>query len=134
MLSLDSIARALGGEVRGNKVRAPGPGHSSADRSMTVWLTDDGSDITVDSFADDGKLLCKDYARSKIGLPPWEPKASNAEASIETMSARARNRRPRDANPAPDVTANDDTAEAIVTPIPLDKQPRHFRSAKLGER
>ncbi|NKR04594.1 hypothetical protein GUJ75_25440, partial len=125
MLSLDGIARALGGEVRGNKVRAPGPGHSPADRSLTVWLTDDGSDITVDSFANDGKLLCKDYARSKIGLPPWEPKSANDDSSIKRMSARVRKDSAQAAKPEP---ADEPVAETIVLPIPAEKRPGHFRS------
>jgi len=131
MLSLDSIARALGGEVRGNKVRAPGPGHSSADRSLTVWLTDDGSDITVDSFADDGKLLCKDYARSKIGLPPWEPKSANDDSTIKRMSARAHKQDP--GGTAKSAPASESASESIVLPIPAGKRPGHFRSTKLGE-
>jgi hypothetical protein len=31
-----TIARALGGEVRNGEVLAPGPGHSAADRSLSV--------------------------------------------------------------------------------------------------
>ena len=39
-LSLPHIARALGGEITGNNVSAPGPGHSPADRSLSVTLSD----------------------------------------------------------------------------------------------
>ena len=35
---LRAIAHALGGEVGGGQVLAPGPGHSSADRSLAVRL------------------------------------------------------------------------------------------------
>src|SRR5437588_486560 len=51
-LDLRSIARALGGEVSGTQVRAPGPQHSAADRSLSVTLDDkaDGGFI-VHSFA-----------------------------------------------------------------------------------
>ena len=34
-LSLPQIANALGGEITGNNVRAPGPSHSPADRSLS---------------------------------------------------------------------------------------------------
>jgi hypothetical protein len=37
-LTLSQIAHALGGEVRGNQVLAPGPGHSSKDRSLSIKL------------------------------------------------------------------------------------------------
>src|SRR5262249_10164523 len=74
MLSLDTIARALGGEVVGNKeVHAPGPGHSAKDRSLTVIINDAGDDIIVHSFASDDDLQAKDYVRRAIGLPEWKP-------------------------------------------------------------
>ena len=38
-LTLQEIARVLGGEVRGNQVLAPGPGHSPQDRSLAVKLS-----------------------------------------------------------------------------------------------
>jgi hypothetical protein len=34
VLDLRSIARALGGEISGNQVLAPGPGHGPRDRSL----------------------------------------------------------------------------------------------------
>jgi hypothetical protein len=34
--SIDKIATALGGEVSAGQVFAPGPGHSPADRSLSV--------------------------------------------------------------------------------------------------
>ena len=93
MLSLDSIARALGGEVRKGQVRAPGPGHSASDRSLSVRLTKDGQDIVVNSFADDDWVACRDYVRQRAGLPEWKPTATTAETIVERMSARARRAR-----------------------------------------
>ena len=35
-MDLQAAARALGGEVRGGEILAPGPNHSPADRSLAV--------------------------------------------------------------------------------------------------
>ena len=36
--SLQTVAKALGGEISGGQVLAPGPGHSPKDRSLSVKL------------------------------------------------------------------------------------------------
>jgi putative DNA primase/helicase len=65
------IAMALGGEVVSfNRVAAPGPGHSSKDRSLSVLIT--GSDFIVHSFAGDDWRVCKDYVCSRLGRPPFD--------------------------------------------------------------
>ena len=72
MLTPQQIARALGGEVSGNQVRAPGPGHSSKDRSLSIKLDASASGgFLVHSFADDDPLRCKDYVRERLDLAPW---------------------------------------------------------------
>jgi hypothetical protein len=76
MLSLQQLAAALGGEVSGNQVRAPGPGHRPIDRSMCVWLTADG--YKVHSFAGDDWKACRDHVDERIGAPKWEPTKSTA--------------------------------------------------------
>ena len=40
--TLQSWARALGGEVSGGQVLCPGPGHSAKDRSLSVKIGEDG--------------------------------------------------------------------------------------------
>jgi hypothetical protein len=67
------LARALGGEVSNrNSVRAPGPGHSPADRSLSVKLDPGAPDgFVVNSFAGDDPIVCKDYVREKCGLPEF---------------------------------------------------------------
>lgn len=76
-MTLQQIARALGGEVCGNQVRAPGPGHSPKDRSLSIKLDASAPDgFLVHSFADDEPIRCKDYVREKLGLPPWNRNAS----------------------------------------------------------
>jgi RecA-family ATPase len=68
-LSLKQIAAALNGEIRGGEVRAPGPGHSHKDRSLSVRLKEGGDDIIVHSFSPaDNDLDCLKWAREKCGI------------------------------------------------------------------
>jgi Toprim domain len=71
-MNLAAVAAVLGGEVVGRQVLAPGPGHSPRDRSLSVRFTS-GDEFVVHSFAGDDPIACKDYVRSKLGLPQWEP-------------------------------------------------------------
>lgn len=65
-------ARLLRGELdTAGVISCPGPGHSSADRSLRVWLTEDGP--RVHSFAGDDPLLCRDHVCHALGLAPWQP-------------------------------------------------------------
>ena len=73
-LDLRAIARALGGEVSGQRVLAPGPQHSPKDRSLCVSLAPAmPSSFLVHSFAGDDPIQCKDYVRARLGLPSWQP-------------------------------------------------------------
>jgi hypothetical protein len=73
MMSLQEIARAMGGVVSAGGVNAPGPGHKPSDRSLRIFL-DNGPDVVrVHSFANDDPTACKDYVRQKLGLPAWQP-------------------------------------------------------------
>jgi hypothetical protein len=72
-LSLRDLARALGGEVCGGQVRAPGPGHGPLDRSMSVRLSSAASDgFVVNSFASDDWRTCRDHVRERLGLDRWK--------------------------------------------------------------
>src|SRR5262245_44589261 len=69
-----SLARALGGEARGNEIRCPGPGHSAEDRSLCVKVDPGAPDgFVVYSFAGDDPIVCRDYVRAKAGLDPFKP-------------------------------------------------------------
>jgi putative DNA primase/helicase len=73
-LSLQSVARPLGGEVSGRRVLAPGPGHSPKDRSLAISINNDAPDgFVLHSFANDHWKDCRDYVRQKLNLPDWEP-------------------------------------------------------------
>ena len=82
-LNLTQIAHALGGEVSGRQVLAPGPEHSPKDRSLSVKLGDTGEPV-VHSFAGDDPLKCKDYVREKLGLPAWQPQRGKSREPIAT--------------------------------------------------
>jgi putative DNA primase/helicase len=72
--TLTEIAKALGGEVSGKSVMAPGPGHSAHDRSLSVTLSADAADgFVVHSHAGDDWRTCRDYVRSRVRLPAFEP-------------------------------------------------------------
>ena len=71
-LSLQSVARALGGVVRNGEVRAPGPGHSPKDRSLSVKLDPAApGGFVVHSFAGDDPLGARDYVRERCGSPAF---------------------------------------------------------------
>jgi hypothetical protein len=76
MLTLPSIARIaelLGGDVSGSQVLCPGPGHSVGDRSLSIKVDSGASDgFVLHSFAGDDAIVCRDYVRERLGLPPFE--------------------------------------------------------------
>jgi hypothetical protein len=81
-MNLRAVASALGGEVCGGQVIAPGPGHSPKDRSLAVRPSPDAPDgFVVHSHAGDDPLKCKDYVRAKIGAEPFKGNGSKAGAT-----------------------------------------------------
>jgi hypothetical protein len=76
MIDSRNLASALGGEISGQQILAPGPGHSPSDRSLSVKLDTSAPDgFVVHSFANDDPIECRDYVRAKAGLPPFKPNA-----------------------------------------------------------
>jgi putative DNA primase/helicase len=73
MIDLRTIAAALGGEVCGQQVLAPGPGHSPRDRSLSVTLSPTGDGFLCYSHAGDDWQVCRDHVRTRLGLPRWRP-------------------------------------------------------------
>jgi hypothetical protein len=79
MLSLAQIAQALGGEVSGRQVLAPAPGHSPADRGMSIKVSADAPDgFLVNLFNEGDPIAAKDYVRGKLGMEPWKPTTGRA--------------------------------------------------------
>jgi hypothetical protein len=68
-MNMQALARSLGGDVVGSgRVLAPGPGHSPADRSLSVLITDTAPDgFVVSSFAGDDWRECRDHVIERLG-------------------------------------------------------------------
>lgn len=77
MMDIRHIARMLGGDVVGRRsVIAPGPGHSAADRSLSINFSPSsaGRDgFVVFSHAGDDPIVCRDYVRDRLQLGDWLP-------------------------------------------------------------
>ena len=91
MLDPRAVARALGGDVSGCDVIAPGPGHSRADRSLSIKIDPNGPDgFLCHSFAGDDYRRCRDYVRYVLGLGACERRrAPPALCSLERPITRA---------------------------------------------
>jgi putative DNA primase/helicase len=65
-----TIARVLRGDVAGRDcVLVPGPGHSPADRSLSIKIDPaDTLGFLVNSFAGDDWQTCRDYVSAALGL------------------------------------------------------------------
>jgi len=111
MMALQFLARALGGDVSGGRVLAPGPGHSRKDRSMWVQLSPMAPDgFIAGSFAGDAWQDCKDHIRSRIGLDrqPFDRRRPDpARQSTGTFVVRSGGVLHRYDPPAPAVSPED---------------------------
>jgi hypothetical protein len=107
LIDLRTIARALGGEVSGRQVLAPGPSHSPQDRSLSVRPA--GDDFIVYSHAGDDWRLCRDYVRQRLGLPEWEP-GDEQDRRVDPARVRAFDRTALDRESAKRPRSEDDLA------------------------
>lgn len=93
-LTLSEIASALNGQVTGQQVLAPGPGHSRKDRSLSVRVaTTSPKGFVVHSYCGDDWRDCEEHVASALGLPldHWrEHKEHRAPDPIENMQRRQR--------------------------------------------
>jgi len=107
-LDLRTIARALGGEVSGRQVLAPGPGHSPGDRSLSIRLSHQSpTGFIVFSHSHDDFQSSKDYVAAKLGmgLDAWRTKGQGAPRPVVFT--------PREPRPEPDHAARVARATAI---------------------
>jgi RecA-family ATPase len=78
MLDLRTLQAALGGEISSGRLLCPGPDHSASDRSLSIKLDANAPDgFLVHSFAGDDPIMCKDFVRTKAGLPAFESNGGN---------------------------------------------------------
>jgi hypothetical protein len=97
MMTLQQMARAMGGKVSGDQVLVPGPGHSPKDRSLSIRLDASApGGFVVHSFADDDWVHCKEYVREKLGLSAWSWSAREWDNQKRARSRPAVQRDDRD--------------------------------------
>jgi hypothetical protein len=107
MMDLRSIARALGGEISGRQVLAPGPRHGKRDRSLSVRLSATApAGFIVFSHAGDDFATCRDHVSARLGLP-----ADNWKRGPSAESERPGRRAPH--------VADDDGAKKIAAALDL---------------
>jgi Protein of unknown function (DUF3631) len=84
-VTIETLHLALGGEITngksGREILCAGPGHSSNDRSLAVMPADNLDGFIIHSFSDDDAIVCREYVRAKLGLPPFVPHKKNGNGS-----------------------------------------------------
>lgn len=89
---------------------------------MAIKLKPDDPDgFIVHSHAGDDDLACKDYVRSKLGLPSWQPHAGTPATNCPDKSIRRMQERVRQASPPAEYVYKlaDGTPYLRVTRLPL---------------
>jgi RecA-family ATPase len=116
--SLQALADALGGVISGGGVLAPGPRHSTSDRSMSVKLdaAAEGG-FVVHSFAGDDAIVCRDLVRNRLGLPAWQPKKGNGHTPDppRSLASASPSRRSPPRSPSPSSPSSAPSGEPKIT-------------------
>ena len=87
-MNLLDLARALGGEVSGLQVLAPGPGHSPSDRSLAVRLSSSAPDgLLVFSHCGDNWRLCREHVGKRLGHGGGRPHVAHANSARRPIDA-----------------------------------------------
>jgi hypothetical protein len=90
--SLATIATIFGVEHTpgARSLNVPGPGHSEADRSLSIKLDPAKPDgFAVYSFAGDDPIQCRDYVRERLGMPKWQPNGAGGGHAVEYIYRQA---------------------------------------------
>jgi hypothetical protein len=131
-MNLQNIAAALDGEVSGDQVLAPGPGHSRVDRSLSVKLAPSMPDgFIVHSFAGDDFQTCKDHVKERLGTQDeWKRQSPKSKLRLfsDFNTAKKQDEIPRKAKLG-QVVANYDYLLADGTPYAraVRYEPKDFR-------
>jgi hypothetical protein len=84
---LQTLARLLGGVVNGDQVLAPGPGHSAADKSLSIKIDANAPDgFVVHSFSADDPITCRDHVREKLKLPAFKPNGKRQQLADDLIT------------------------------------------------
>jgi putative DNA primase/helicase len=123
-MDLQHLARTLDGEIKGDQVLAPGPGHSRRDRSMSVRLDPAAPDGFV--VPSDDPIKCKDYIRERAGFEAFKPKRKPAFNISKFLAAQ------KNADPVSEPVAiydyRDDSGELVYQV--LRYEPKAFRQRR----
>lgn len=99
MITLNDVHHIFGGDLRGDCVHAPSPGHSPRDRGMTLRLRSDGRGVLVNTFNGDwrhalrhveGELRSRGFVSADVRAPTpaerkaWAQAAAKAKVERET--------------------------------------------------
>lgn len=85
--NITALAAILGGDAKGNNILCPGPGHSHADRSLSIRLDATAPQgFLVHSFAGDDPILCRDYIKKRLAIEAFNPPPRSR--SMETHSTQ----------------------------------------------
>jgi RecA-family ATPase len=137
IIDLQSLARALGGVISNGQVLAPGPGHSPTDRSLSVKPDPSApGGFLTHSFAGDNAIQCRDYVRSRCGLPAFKPNGENGrrratsdEITALVASAAASQRRDKPKRPSATYRYVDETGALLYEVLRYDN-PKTFRQRR----
>lgn len=84
--ALRTLAHALGGDVIGQQVAAPGPGHSRKDRSLIVRPSSSAKHgFVVHSHAGDDWRTCRDHVCDRLGIS--QSSARNHDTHVDRQPA-----------------------------------------------
>jgi RecA-family ATPase len=129
-LSLQQIARVLNGKIRNGQVLAPGPGHSAADRSLSVKISDSGNDFIVNSFSGDDPLECKKYVREKCGLPSKPNGNRHSDRDMTLLIQEAIASQQKEPRSKPVATYNYEDRDGALLYQVLRYEPKTFRQRR----
>jgi hypothetical protein len=129
MPGLRDAARLLRGEVSNGQILCPGPGHSDDDHSLSVKLDPTAPEgFLVNSFAGDDVNACRDYVRTRLGLPEWKP---NSQSNKDNGEAKSNGRTKRRLGPPTAVYPyTDENGELLFEVLRYTEPTKSFRQRR----
>lgn len=122
-LSLPQLARALGGDVVGAQVLAPGPGHSRKDRSLSVRPAPSAPDgFVVHSHCGDDWQACRDHVAERLGI--------RREFDARRLDPAVAHRRVERPEPTP-APVDDDVSQRIAAALRIWDEARDPRGSAV---